>query len=62
MNEGLRLLTSAVQLTIRNPATHSSDQLTLIEASERLAVLSLMARWVENCELEQADEDGGGSD
>lgn len=56
MNEGLRLLTSAVQLTIRNPATHDVDPMTLTAASERLAVLSLMARWVENCRLDEAQQ------
>lgn len=57
MNEGLRYMTSAVQLTIRNPATHQDETMGVVEASERLAVLSLVARWVEECRLETADED-----
>jgi hypothetical protein len=53
MNEGLRSITAGVQLTIRNTAAHETDQWTLVEASERLAVLSLIARWLETCVLEE---------
>lgn len=56
MNAGLRSITAGVQLTIRNTATHEAEQWTLVEASERLAVLSLMARWLEYCVLEQVSE------
>lgn len=51
MNEGLRLLAPGVQLTIRNGAVHSTSGMEEQEALERLAVLSLLARWVEGCEL-----------
>jgi hypothetical protein len=53
MNEGLRTITAGVQLTIRNTAAHQTEQWTLVEASERLAVLSLIARWLEMCVLEE---------
>jgi uncharacterized protein (TIGR02391 family) len=49
MNEGLRHYSSGVQLTIRNPAVHEQTELTAEEATERLAALSLLARWIERC-------------
>jgi hypothetical protein len=54
MNEGLRSITAGVQMTIRNTAAHETEQWTLVDASERLAVLSLIARWLEHCVLEEA--------
>lgn len=54
MNEGLRLYAPGVQMTIRNPATHG-EELNAQEALERLAALSLLATWVEQCGLERAD-------
>lgn len=51
MNDGLRLLAPGVQMTVRNPATHGVEDLNEQEALERLAVLSLLARWVDQCEL-----------
>ncbi|PYY31540.1 TIGR02391 family protein [Curtobacterium sp. MCBD17_030] len=57
MNEGLRQITAGTQMTIRNVAAHETKQWDLVEASERLAVLSLIARWVETCVLEEADLD-----
>lgn len=53
MNEGLRSITAGVQMTIRNAAAHETEQWTLVEASERLAVLSLIARWLETCVIEE---------
>ena len=54
MNDGLRQFAPGVHMVIRNPATHSTDELSEQEALERLAVLSLLARWVEACELQTA--------
>jgi hypothetical protein len=53
MNEGLRQFAPGVQMTIRNPAAHGLE-LSEQEALERLAVLSLLARWVDECNLEEA--------
>jgi Protein of unknown function (Hypoth_ymh) len=50
MNEGLRHYGPGVQLTIRNPAVHQQVELTAQEATERLAAISLLARWIEECE------------
>lgn len=52
MNDGLRQFAPGVQMTIRNPAAHGLDELDEQEALERLATLSLLARWVEACDLQ----------
>jgi hypothetical protein len=54
MNEGLRQFAPGSQLTIRNPATHSTDAMGEQDGLERLAVLSLLAKWVGECELVEA--------
>lgn len=41
-------------MTIRNPATHGTAEMSKQEAAERLAVLSLLARWVDHCDLMKA--------
>lgn len=51
MNDGLRLFAPGVQLTIRNPATHVLSDLSEQEATEQLATLSMLARWVDECQL-----------
>lgn len=57
MNDGLRQFAPGVQMTIRNPAAHGSVGMLEQEALERLAALSLLAGWVETCELIQVDAD-----
>lgn len=58
MNDGLRFFAPGVQLLIRNTGTHSVLEIGEQEAIERLAVLSLLARWVEGCDLlEMANSD-----
>jgi len=54
MNDGLRLFAPGVQMLIRNPATHSVDEMREQDALERLSTLSLLARWVETCQLQDA--------
>jgi hypothetical protein len=51
MNDGLRQFAPGVQMTIRNPAAHGQDEMGEQDALERLAVLSLLARWLDTCEL-----------
>lgn len=53
MNDGLRQFAPGMQMTIRNGAVHSSDVMVEQDALERLAVLSLMARWLEACVIEE---------
>ena len=56
MNDGLRLFAPGAQMTIRNPATHGPGEMTQQEAVERLSVLSLLARWVDQCDLIEAPD------
>ena len=39
---------------IRNPQAHPSSDLTEQEALEQLAALSVLARWVDECEVVNA--------
>lgn len=54
MNDGLRFFAPGVQMLIRNPATHSVDEMLEQDALERLSALSLLARWVETCQVQDA--------
>jgi hypothetical protein len=51
MNDGLRMFAPGVQMTIRNGAAHGTSEMSEQDAIERLAALSLLARWVDECEL-----------
>jgi uncharacterized protein Ymh len=55
MNDGLRQFAPGVQMTIRNPAAHSSTAIDEQAGLERLAALSLLARWVDQCQLITAE-------
>lgn len=54
MNDGLRQFAPGAQMTIRNGAAHGTEQLSEQHALERLAVFSLLARWVDECEAASA--------
>ncbi|HEX6445129.1 MAG TPA: TIGR02391 family protein [Streptosporangiales bacterium] len=58
INEGLRSFAPGVQMTIRNSATHQLDDLDEQAALERLATLSLLARWLDECDLVEAPAEG----
>lgn len=60
MNDGLRQFSPGVQMTIRNPAAHGTVEMSEQEALERLATLSLLAGWVEQCEVSSVSEEGSG--
>ncbi|PWR13290.1 TIGR02391 family protein [Micromonospora sicca] len=62
MNSGLRFFAPGVQMTIRNTAAHNVGELDEQSALERLAALSLLARWVDECDLVEVTEhlDGPG--
>lgn len=55
MNTGLRGYASGVFSTIRNLSTHSTEEMPKHLALEQLAALSLLARWVEQCEVVRAE-------
>ncbi|MGW5852369.1 TIGR02391 family protein [Streptomyces sp. NPDC055254] len=50
MNEGLRSFAPGVQMTIRNTSAHGTDTMNAQDALERLAALSLLARWIDDCD------------
>ncbi|MEV4709671.1 TIGR02391 family protein [Actinoplanes sp. NPDC049316] len=51
MNGGLRQFAPGVQMTVRNSTAHGIGEIGEQEALERLAVLSLLARWLDECDL-----------
>lgn len=51
MRQGILNMAQGVFAAIRNPATHSTDDMEQQEALEQLATLSILARWIEQCEL-----------
>lgn len=62
MNSGLRQFAPGAQMTIRNPATHGPGEMPQQEAVERLSVLSLLARWVDQCDLIEAPDPSAGGE
>ncbi len=52
MNDGLRQFAPGAHMVIRNPAAHSTDQMSEQDGLERLAVISLLARWLGECDLQ----------
>lgn len=51
MRVGISHLSQGVFSAIRNPATHSTDDMGRQEALEQLATLSMLSRWIERCVL-----------
>lgn len=51
MRMGILNTAQGVFSAIRNPATHTTDDLPKQEALEQLAALSVLARWIDKCEL-----------
>lgn len=57
MLDGLRYLSSGIQLAVRNPAVHdASSDLSRQETLERLHSLSLLANLIDHCEVQTVDE------
>lgn len=54
MNNGLRGFASGVFRTVRNAATHNPTDIPEQEALEQLSALSLLARWIEKCDVASA--------
>ncbi|WNV87530.1 TIGR02391 family protein [Umezawaea sp. Da 62-37] len=57
MNSGLLPFASGVWMTICNSAAHPPDGLDEQAALERLSTLSLLARWIDECELVRTTAD-----
>ncbi|AXL12653.1 TIGR02391 family protein [Microbacterium foliorum] len=54
MRVGILNLSQGVFSAIRNPATHSTEDMERQEALEQLATLSILARWIDRCDLVSA--------
>lgn len=59
-HEGARNLGMGCAQGIRNPQAHPSPDITEQEALEQLAALSVLARWVDECDVDRADGDAAG--
>jgi hypothetical protein len=55
----LNNLATGLNLTVRNVATHTRDELTEQEGMERLAAYSYFARLLDQCEVRRAEEPEG---
>ncbi|MDT7545800.1 MAG: hypothetical protein QOE99_1910 [Actinomycetota bacterium] len=55
MRTGLLQFGQGCFLAIRNPATHSTAEANVQEALEQLCVLSTLARWIDVCQLVEAE-------
>ncbi|THA28431.1 hypothetical protein E6R18_28165 [Streptomyces sp. A1277] len=57
--KALNSLATGLNLTVRNVATHTRDELTEQEGMERLAAYSYFARLLDQCEIRHAEETEG---
>lgn len=55
MRTGLLQFGQGCFMAIRNPATHSTAEAVVQEALEQLSVLSTLARWIDGCQLVEAE-------
>lgn len=53
MRVGILNVAQGAFAAIRNTATHTTDELPKQEALEQLATLSMLARWIDRCEVER---------
>lgn len=51
MRAGMLQFSQGCFMAIRNPATHGTSDTSAQEALEQLAVLSTLARWIDQCDL-----------
>lgn len=56
MREGILFFSQGVFSAIRNITTHATEELPRQEAFEMLTSVSLLTRWVERCDLIEADK------
>ncbi|MEK8141560.1 TIGR02391 family protein [Streptomyces sp. M10(2022)] len=54
--KALNNLATGLNLTVRNVATHTRDELTEQEGMERLAAYSYLARLLDQCEIRRSTE------
>ncbi|MEX5260398.1 TIGR02391 family protein [Kocuria sp. CPCC 205263] len=56
MNDGIRQYAVGCFKAIRNTSTHTTDEMDEMEALSKLTSISLLATWIEECELETLEE------
>lgn len=56
MRSGLLQFSQGCFMAIRNPVAHSTSETAPQKALEHLAILSTLARWIDECELLEAEE------
>ena len=59
-HEGAQNLGMGCAQGIRNPQAHPSPDITEQEALEQLAALSVLARWVDECEVDRVTDEAAG--
>lgn len=62
MREGLQKFAMGASQAIRNPAAHGTDEVPKQVALERLAALSVLARWIDECDLVEVKAGGGAAE
>jgi len=55
MRAGLLQFSQGCFMAIQNPVTHSTRETAAQEALEQLAILSTLARWIDGCDLVEAE-------
>lgn len=58
LSKALNALATGLNLTVRNVATHTRDELSEQEGMERLAAYSYFARLLDQCDIWRVDDDG----
>ena len=58
MGKALNALATGLNLTVRNVATHTRDELSEQEGMERLAAYSYFARLLDQCDIWRVDDGG----
>lgn len=58
LSKALNALATGLNLTVRNVATHTRDELSEQEGMERLAAYSYFARLLDQCDIRRVDDDG----
>lgn len=59
MQNGLAKYAPGLNMTVRNTATHdAADEMTAQQALERLAAMSLLAHWIDECEDASLSQNG----
>lgn len=56
MNDGIRQYAAGCFRAIRNPSTHTTEEMSELEALTKLTSISLLATWIDECVVEDFEE------